>query len=139
ERAAAAQALSRLGSEGQKALDETLRDLLSRGLPTTYDRPLWIALRAILEGLEQAQTAKKSLGELSSLVLPEAAVLPDAAVPPEAGVSPQGQDRSKAAQRRRLIWLRCQAARLLAGSRYEFAPLLSCDPDKGREFQLAQI
>src|SRR5690606_27978682 len=72
ERAAAAQALSRLGTKGQDALDQTLRDLLGRDLPTTYDRALWVTLRAIFEGLEQANVAKKILGELSALILPEA-------------------------------------------------------------------
>src|SRR5690606_35918459 len=127
ERAAAAQALSRLGTKGQDALDQTLRDLLGRGLPTTYDRALWVTLRAIFEGLAQANVAKKILGELSALILPEAGAPSDPAA------------RSKLAQRRRQIWLRCQAARLLADGRYAFAPLLNCDPDKGREFQLAQI
>jgi uncharacterized SAM-binding protein YcdF (DUF218 family)/cyclophilin family peptidyl-prolyl cis-trans isomerase len=127
ERAAAAQALSRLGLEGQKSLDQTLRDLLSRGLPTAYDRPLWVTLRAIFEGLDRAQAAKKPLGELSALILPEASTSTDPA------------DRPKRAQRRRQIWLRCAAARLLAEGRYEFAPLLNCDPEKGREFQLAQL
>lgn len=121
ERAAAAQALGRLGGAGQKALDESLAALLSRGLPVEYDRPLWIPLRAIFETLEEAADSQKVLAEIAAVVLPE------------------GKDRKKSAQRRRLIWLRCQAAGLLAKGRTEYKPLLDCDPQEGRDFQLAQL
>lgn len=121
ERAAAAQALSRLGEVGQTALDESLRDLLGRGLPVSYDRELWVPLRAILENLRTVTEAKTNLAELGALVLPE------------------GKEREKLAQRRRLIWLRCEAARLLAGKNYKAPALLSCDPEKGRDFRLAQL
>lgn len=121
ERAAAAQALGRLGSAGQAALDESLQVLLARGLPIEFDRPLWIPLRATIETLESVNSSKKTLRELSSVVLPD------------------GKERNKVAQRRRLIWLRCQAAKLLAEGRPESKNLLACDPEKGREFELAQL
>jgi peptidyl-prolyl cis-trans isomerase B (cyclophilin B) len=121
ERAAAAQALSRLGEVGQNALDKGLRDLLSRGLPTSYDRELWVPLRAVIDNLKSASESKPKLVELATLVLPE------------------GSEREKSAQRRRLIWLRCEAARLLAQANFNFPALTSCDPEGGRDFHLAQI
>lgn len=121
ERAAAAQALSRLGEVGQSALDTALRDLLSRGLPVSYDRELWVPLRAVINSLKGARESKSKLVELAALVLPE------------------GAERAKVAQRRRLIWLRCEAARLLADTNYNSPALKSCDPDSGRDFHLAQI
>lgn len=121
ERAAAAQALSRLGDVGQTALDRGLRDLLKRGLPVTYDRELWVPLRAIFNNLKQVTESKGKLVELGTIVLPD------------------GKERDKIAQRRRLIWLRCEAARLLAESNFNAPSLLSCDPEKGRDFRLAQL
>jgi cyclophilin family peptidyl-prolyl cis-trans isomerase len=94
---------------------------LARGLPVEFDRPLWIPLRAALQTLEESRASRQKLRELSSVVLPE------------------GGDRKKDAQKRRLVWLRCQAAELLAEGRPEWAPLLACDPEKGRDFQLAQL
>jgi len=121
QRSAAAQALGRLGPAGQKALDQTLSDILARGLPIEFDRPLWMPLRATMRALRSATKSKSHLRELSSVVLSE------------------GDGREKAAQRRRMIWLRCHAAEILAQDRYETTSLKKCDPSNGREGTLALL
>ncbi len=121
ERAAAAEALGRLGEAGQTNLDKIIGEMLERGLPLSHERPLWIPLRAALLALENPRTAKIPLAKLRGLVLPE------------------GDTRAKKAQRRRLVWLRCRAFDLLAQDREKDAALLDCDPDHGREQKLALL
>lgn len=121
ERASAAHGLAALGAYGQRALDKTVGELLERGLPLSFDRELWIPLRAALEGLEEADKSRAVLSQLRSTVLSE------------------GKEASKQAQRKRLIWLRCRAADLLAGTQSKSSALLQCDPKHGREQQLAQL
>lgn len=121
DRSAAAQALSRLGPDGQAVLDETLRDLLRRGLPTKADSELWAPLRETLLALERPTLSLPELRQLSSVALPEA------------------DEPLARAQRRRLLWLRCRAADLVARDRSSSPTLLSCDPEQGETFQQAQI
>ena len=71
ERSAAAQALARLGSEGQQVLDRTTRDLLDRGLPTTETSTLWAPLVSALDGLSDAPQSRKALRQIATVVLPE--------------------------------------------------------------------
>jgi cyclophilin family peptidyl-prolyl cis-trans isomerase len=121
ERAAAAQALGRLGAPGQEALDTTLATMLERGLPQSFDRESWVSLRATLESLSEPKLSKDGLRKLDSVVLSE------------------GDERARKAQRRRLVWLRCRAADLLAGDRYESQSLLKCAPAESRDRALARL
>jgi cyclophilin family peptidyl-prolyl cis-trans isomerase len=121
ERAASAQALGRLGAAGQKELDEALFTLLEGGLPDRPDHPLWIPLITSLSSLETPNQARVSLQKLPALALPS------------------GDEAKSAAQRRRLIWLRCRAAGLVAGAAESNKNLLNCDPSQGRIFALAQL
>lgn len=121
QRAAAALALGRLGEAGQSALDKTIANILSRGLPISFDRPLWIPLRAALDALERPDASRAGLIELGELVLPE------------------GNERPKQAQHRRLVWLRCRASDLVAGDRENDRALRACDPAHGREQKLALL
>lgn len=121
ERAAAAQALGRLGDPGQESLDQSLATMLERGLPLSFDRELWIPLRATLNALNQPKLSKSALKELRSIVLSE------------------GSDPKKLVQRRRYIWLRCRAADLLADDQYESQALVTCAPEPTREAHLARL
>lgn len=121
ERSAAAQALRRLGAEGHDALDEALRDLLARGLPGDAKSPLWAPLRAALEGVDLPVRSTPELRKLASLNLP------------------RGDTPLEAAQRRRLLWLRCRAADLVARDHSLSSRLAECDPDHGEPFDLAQV
>jgi len=121
ERAAAAQALARLGEHGQKALDEGTATLLSRGVPKEPTDTAWAPLRAALEGLDTPTRAKSELRKLAALPIAERA------------------EGAAAAARRRAIWLRCRAADLLARDNSASPALAKCDPDAGPAFELAQI
>jgi hypothetical protein len=121
ERGAAAQALARLESEGQRALDASVAELLARGLPLEATSERWPTVYAALLGLDAPRTSVRALRELSALVLPDATT------------------GALGAQRRRLIWLRCRAADLLARDATLSAPLLACDPERGSTFALAQL
>ncbi len=121
ERAAAAQSLARLGRRGQAALDQSIAEILERGLPLTFDRDLWVPLRAALEELESPDVSRPFLSKIGTTVLSE------------------GESHAKAAQRRRLIWLRCRAADLLAGTNIDDKSLNSCDPEHGVTEQLAML
>lgn len=122
ERAAAAQALGQLGPRGQDVLDQVVADILSKGLPRRFDDPRWIPLRAALNELEKPARSAPLLSRVASAPLSKK----------EAG-------REAAAERRRLIWLRCRAEDLIARERFDAPGLLRCDPDSGRAFLLAQI
>ncbi len=121
ERAAAAQALGHLGEAGQEALDDTLADILARGLPIEFDRALWVPLRAIVQALQSPNKSTTELAQLSSVVLSE------------------GKGRKKSSQRRRMVWLRCEAAQLVAQGDYTSNALLACDPNQGRPGSLALL
>ncbi len=121
ERSAAIDALSDLGRAGQKQLDESLRILLSRGLPRAAHDPNWLPLIGTSMALLTAEKSEDELRKLGSLALP------------------RGETRSQTAQRHRLITLRCRAADLLAPSDPNDAALLNCDPESGRLFALAQL
>lgn len=117
EQSAAAQALGRLGAPGQKVLDEALVSLLGRGLPLRADDVRWLVLRAALDALDRPERSQSELRKLSTWAVPE----------------------SDQPQRRRVVWLRCRAASLLAGDRTSSQTLKTCDPDAGPAFELAQI
>jgi cyclophilin family peptidyl-prolyl cis-trans isomerase len=51
----------------------------------------------------------------------------------------EGEEKAKKAQRRRLVWLRCRAADLLAGDRYRSQALLDCSPTPSRVSKLALL
>lgn len=121
EHAAAAHALGQLGEAGQRELDEAVATQLSRGLPLQATNPRWIPLLSSIDQLERAKRSKRELSQLSEVALPP------------------GDDALKAAQRRRLIRLRCRAADLLAETASLSANLAECDPEKGRAFALAQL
>jgi len=121
ERSTAAHALARLGEPGQVALDEASASLLARGLPTEGKSALWAPLRATLEALDLPQRSTAELRKLAALAIPERT------------------DGPAGATRRRLIWLRCRAADLLARDRTSSVTLTKCDPDAGLAFELAQI
>ncbi len=121
EQSAAAQALGRLGAEGQEELDSSLAQLLARGIPQKATDPLWAPLRATLQVIRRVRKSAPQLRKLSTLPVP------------------QGKAPLKRAQKRRLLWLRCRAADLRAHDRPLSPVLLSCDPDQGPIFQLAQV
>lgn len=121
ERAAAAQALGLLGSAGQTELDRSITTMLARGLPTSHDHALWIPLISALNELHQVKKATQELKNLAGLVLAT------------------GINSAASAQQRRLIWLRCRAADLVADRAEKTRALLECDPDQGRTFALAQL
>lgn len=121
ERTAAAQALGRLGGHGQRALDDTVRQLLERGLPQTPSGEGWTPLRAALEELEEPAKSARRLREIATVVLPE------------------GDEATTRAQRRRLLWLRCRAADLVARVDVNHKALEECDPDGGSVQALARL
>lgn len=109
ERAEAARSLKRLGKAGQIALARALPGLVPRADPVALTGLIgedFGVLLTLLESLSAPGSAKKSLVDLASLTPP-----PDA--PPTIA--------------RRLSWLRCAAARLLAGDDFRDKLLLACD------------
>jgi cyclophilin family peptidyl-prolyl cis-trans isomerase len=109
ERAEAARSLKRLGKAGQLALVRALPGLVPRADPVALTGLVgddFGVLLTLLESLDAPGGAKKSLLELASLAPPPAA-------PP--------------AIARRLSWLRCAAARLLAGDDIRDKLLAACD------------
>jgi len=121
ERSAAAHALGRLGEAGQHALDEAAQTLLSRGVPQGASDPAWSPLRATLDALDRSERSAAELRKLSTLAVPEQS------------------EGSLGATRRRVVWLRCRAADLLARDRTHSVSLSKCDPDGGAAFELAQV
>ncbi len=121
DRAEAARQLGRLGAEGQAALGEALGPLV----PATSDAngligPGWAPLAAALESLEEPlPAARDPLARLAELPL-------------QSGATP--------AVRRRVVWLRCAAASILAGQATLSQRLVACDPDpQGRAGALATL
>jgi len=113
ERALAVQALGRLGPAGARALDQTTKELLGRGLPAKADDATWVVLGALLKLLEEPHDARQALAELGR------APLGPTTTPAERG------------QRRRMIALRCRAAALVAQANEMARGLLECDPEHG--------
>ena len=121
ERAAAAQALARLGGSGQKELDKALAEMLLRGLPLKPTQSKWLPLRATLNALETPKYSKALLKEVAEVFLPGAG------------------DPAARAQRRRMLWLRCRSADLLAGTHSKYSLLNKCGPSQGYESQAARL
>lgn len=121
ERSAAAHALARLGEPGQEALDELTSTLLARGVPSTTDDPLWSPLRATLDALDVPKQSATELRKLAALPIAERSDAPNAAL------------------RRRMIWLRCRAADLLARDRIQSVTLNKCDPDADIALELSLV
>ncbi|MBN2192665.1 MAG: peptidylprolyl isomerase [Polyangiaceae bacterium] len=121
DRAEAARQLVRLGADGQTALGETVGQLIPSSTDLkTLSSPGWAPLAATLEGLaEPVPAARDALVQLAEL--------------------PIG-DQVRPAQRRRLVWLRCAAAAILAGEATRSQRLVACDPDpQGRIGALAAL
>ncbi len=114
ERAEAARSLTRLGSFGQKALQDALRALPTTEVPATNFGVQSAVLDALRPPLGDVST---ELGKFAELPVPDAQPA-----------------------RRRAIALRCRAAALLAGRATLSPRLRACDPDaEGRSGQLAAI
>ncbi|WP_441288810.1 peptidylprolyl isomerase [Sorangium sp. KYC3313] len=109
ERAEAARALKRLGLPGQRALADAVAALAPSADPIALtglvSEDFGVLLTA-LEALGSAGPARKALRDLAALPPPPSA---------------------PAAILRRVAWLRCGAARLLAGGDYRDPLLLGCD------------
>lgn len=121
DRAEAARQLGRLGEDGQAALGTALGPLVSAVADAgKLIGPGWAPLAATLEALEApVPAARDPLARLAELPLP-----------PE--VTP--------AVRRRVVWLRCAAAAILAGQATLSQRLVACDPDpQGRAGSLATL
>jgi cyclophilin family peptidyl-prolyl cis-trans isomerase/HEAT repeat protein len=109
ERAEAARALNRLGRPGQKALRAVLAKLVGKGDAANPKRLAGAnvgASMALLESLHDVRKAQATVRKLAQLPAPEGAPLPE---------------------RRRVSWLRCGAARVLVGRRYDDPLLQGCD------------
>ncbi|WP_437744348.1 peptidylprolyl isomerase [Sorangium sp. So ce1504] len=109
ERAEAARALKRLGPPGQRALADAVAALVPSADPIALtglvSEDFGVLLTA-LDALGSAGAARKALRDLAALPPPPSA---------------------PAAILRRVAWLRCGAARLLAGGDYRDPLLLGCD------------
>ena len=109
ERAEAARQLKRLGKAGQRALADALPALVPSDDPVALTglvgEDFGVLLTAI-ESLDGPALAKKALADLASLRAPPQPPQPIA---------------------RRLAWLRCAAARVLAGANYRDQALLACE------------
>ncbi|MBI4957063.1 MAG: peptidylprolyl isomerase, partial [Myxococcales bacterium] len=110
ERADAARALKRLGREGQKALARALGALAPKALDAAPANELvaepFGVLLAVLESMGEIGEARPTLGALARLEAPKDAT---------------------EAVRRRVSWLRCSAAKLLAERNYADEALQKCD------------
>ncbi|MEO8904642.1 MAG: peptidylprolyl isomerase [Polyangiaceae bacterium] len=137
----AARALGHTGDAGSVALGKLLSDTtVSAGLraqaarelstqAATGQRALWAAFDAAFpESPSDAELAGGSYGPWSALL--------DALQPPALSSDPKLQAlaqlpigaQDSAALKRRKVHVRCTAAALLAGSNYQNARLLACDP-----------
>ncbi|AUX20399.1 uncharacterized protein SOCEGT47_008680 [Sorangium cellulosum] len=109
ERAEAARALARLGAPGQRALAEALAPLVPSADPLALTglvgEDLGVLL-TVLDALGAPGAARKPLRDLAALPPPPSA---------------------PAAVLRRVAWLRCAAAKLLAGADHREPLLLGCD------------
>ena len=109
ERAEAARQLKRLGKAGQRALDDALPALVPSADPVALTGLVgddFGVLLTVIEALDGPGSSKKALAQLASLPAPP--------TPPDAVA-------------RRLAWLRCSAARVLAGANYRDKALLGCE------------
>jgi cyclophilin family peptidyl-prolyl cis-trans isomerase len=109
ERAEAARQLKRLGKAGQRALGDALPALVPSSDPVALTGLVgedFGVLLAVIQMLDGPGSAKKALAELAALPAPPK--------PPEPVA-------------RRLAWLRCSAARVLAGANYRDKALLGCE------------
>ncbi|MEP7119872.1 MAG: peptidylprolyl isomerase [Byssovorax sp.] len=109
ERAEAARQLKRLGKAGQRALDDALPALVPSSDPVALTGLVGAdfgVVLAVLTMLDGPGSAKKALAEIAALPTPPK--------PPEPVA-------------RRLAWLRCSAARVLAGVSYRDKALLGCE------------
>jgi cyclophilin family peptidyl-prolyl cis-trans isomerase len=109
ERAEAARQLKRLGKAGQRALAEALPALVPSADPVALTGLVgddFGVLLTVIEALDGPASAKKALADLASLPTPPK--------PPEPVA-------------RRVAWLRCTAARVLAGVNYHDKALLGCE------------
>jgi cyclophilin family peptidyl-prolyl cis-trans isomerase len=109
ERADAARQLKRLGKAGQRALDDALPALVPSADPVALTGLVgedFGVLLTVIDSLDGPGSAKKALAELAALPAPPA--------PPEPVA-------------RRVAWLRCSAARVLASANYRDKALLGCE------------
>jgi cyclophilin family peptidyl-prolyl cis-trans isomerase len=109
ERAEAARQLKRLGKAGQRALYDALPALVPSADPVALTGLVgedFGVLLTVIEALDGPGSAKKALAELASLPAPPK--------PPEPVA-------------RRIAWLRCTAARVLAVANYHDKALLGCE------------
>jgi cyclophilin family peptidyl-prolyl cis-trans isomerase/HEAT repeat protein len=110
ERADAARALKRLGKAGQRALGEAIVSLAPSADPIATTALVGADFGALLTALRSLDmppaSARKALADL-------------AAFPPPKGAPP--------AVARRVSWLRCSAAKLLAGADFRDKILADCD------------
>ncbi len=127
ERTAALETLARLGKDGQEKLDELTLALLEQGIPRKPTDPAWIVLLSALYSLDKAKVSSDALDLVRKGPLP--AVTTDTTQ----------KGRLLAAQRRRLILLRCRAAEIQAGVDWNHKLLRSCDPDDGSAGKLALL
>jgi cyclophilin family peptidyl-prolyl cis-trans isomerase/HEAT repeat protein len=108
ERAEAARGLARLGDAGKRGLAELVPKLAPKEPVDTkalLQAELHVLL-TVLDGLDTARGAGRELEALAKLTLPEGA---------------------SAAEKRRLAWLRCGAAKALAGKSISNPLLIACD------------
>ena len=109
ERAEAARQLKRLGKAGQRALNDALPALVPSSDPVALTGLVgedFGVVLAVLQMLDGPGSARKALAELAALPAPPK--------PPEPVA-------------RRVAWLRCSAARVLAGANYRDKALLGCE------------
>lgn len=109
ERAEAARQLKRLGKAGQRALGDALPALVPSADPVALTGLVGAdfgVVLAVIQMLDGPGSARKALAELAALPAPP--------TPPEPVA-------------RRLAWLRCSAARVLAGANYRDKALLGCE------------
>lgn len=127
ERTAALATLARLGKDGQEKLDELSLALLEQGIPKKATDPAWVLLLAALDALEKAKVSSDALDLVRKGPLP----------PQSTDTTQKG--RLLAAQRRRLILLRCRAAEIQAGTDWNHKLLRTCDPESGSAGKLALL
>jgi cyclophilin family peptidyl-prolyl cis-trans isomerase/HEAT repeat protein len=117
ERTDAVRSLARLGEAGQQALSRALARLLPRSLADNPDWFLSEEIGPIVELLEHLNTVEADfrpmLEAMGKLTLTRAG-------------SP--------ALERRVRWLRCQGAAILAGSATTLPLLVACDPEKNGHY-----
>jgi cyclophilin family peptidyl-prolyl cis-trans isomerase len=109
ERAEAARGLKRLEAAGQRALAQSVSSLVPSADPIALSGLMgsdFGVLLSVLDSLDAPGAARKALRDLAALPPPPSA---------------------PAAVLRRVTWLRCAAAKLLAGDDFRDPALLGCD------------